>query len=119
MEGIAEAFVGVIGNGVHGEVTAKQVFCQVFCEGDLVGVAAVGIFPIYTVGGHFVVFLVEDDCDGAVLDAGVEGVVEEGLRFFRQGGGGDIPVLGDTSQNGIADTAADDISLVAAFIQFI
>ena len=116
MKGIAEAFFGMVGDGIHGEIPTQEVFRQVFGEGDFVGMAAVGILPVYAVGCHFIVFFMQHNGDGTVLDACVEGMVEKSFRFFRQGGSGDIPVLGDTAQNGIADTAADDIGFVAAFV---
>ena len=119
MEGVAKALLGVIGNGVHGKIAAEQILIQLFGEGDLVRMAAVGIFAIDAIGCDLIIFMMQDDGNGAMLDARIKGMVEDGLGFLGQGGGGDIPILRYAPQNGIADTAPDDIRLMTALIQFI
>ena len=119
MEGVAKALLGVIGNGVHGKIAAEQILIQLFGEGDLVRMAAVGIFAVDAIGCDLIIFMMQDDGNRAMLDARIKGMVEDGLGFLGQGGGGDVPILRHAPQNGIADTAPDDIRFVTALIQFI
>ena len=81
--------------------------------------AAVGIFAVDAIGCDLIIFMMQDDGNRAMLDARIKGVVEDGLGFLWQGGGGDVPILRHAPQNGIADTAPDDIRFVTALIQFI
>lgn len=76
----------MIGNGVHGKIAAEQILIQLFGEGDLVRMAAVGIFAIDAIGCDLIIFMMQDDGNGAMLDARIKGMVEDGLGFLGQGG---------------------------------
>lgn len=71
--------------------------------------AVVGVGALRPEGGHFKGLPLPHHCNSAVGDTGRYGVGEPGQHLLRAGRGGDVPILGDSAQKAVPDTAAHRI----------
>ena len=103
-----------VGHGVDGKVPPGGILAQAAGEGDPVWVAGVGVGPVHPVGGDLQRLPLQQDGDGAVAQAGLDTGVggEDPLGLLRQGGGGEVIVLGGQAQKGIPDAAPHDPGLI-------
>jgi len=94
---------------VDGEVAAEGV-CAGVGERDGFGTAPVGVRRVGAIAGDFdgLAYVGHDGNDAERLADG-EGLGKERLDLFGPGIGGDIPVLGFTAQQEVADATADQI----------
>ena len=104
---------------IDGEVAPLGIGLPVAAEGDL-GVAAVGLH-VLAQRGHLERMLVDDDGDGAVLDAGrhrLEAGGGDALdHFVRHRGGGDVDFRDRHSDERVAHRAADHARFLAVAVE--
>ena len=119
VERIVDAALGIGRQGVHGEIAARGVDPPVIGIFDA-GVAAEA-FHIPAQGGDLEMGLADHGGDGAVSDAGGNGVdaviVQQGQHPFGRIGGGDVDIGDGAFQHRIADAAADEAHLGAVGAQ--
>ena len=104
---------------VDGEIAPLGVHLPVAAEGDL-GVAAVGLH-VLAQRGHLERVFVDDDGDGAVLDAGRHRLETGGgnapHHLFRHRGSGDVDFLDRQTDKRVAHRAADRARLLAVAVE--
>ena len=103
---VEKAPLGVIGHGVDGEVAPGQVERDVVDEGDLVGMASVGVGALDAVGGDLDGLAVHYRGDGAVRGPGlVNGdalLAQHALDLAPVRGGGDVDVVAGRAEKRVA-----------------
>ena len=116
---IVDRAVGCRRQGVDGEIAPLGVGLPVAAEGDL-GVAAIGLH-ILAQRGHLERMLVDNDGDGAVLDAGrhrLEAGGRDALdHFLRHRRGGDVDLMDGQIEQRIAHRAADYARFLAVAVE--
>ena len=113
-EEVLQPLAGGVGHGVDGKVPPGGILAQAAGEGDPIWVAGVGVNPVHPVGGDLQRLPLQQDGDGAVAQAGLDTGVggKDPLGLLRQGGGGEVIVLGGQAQKGIPDAAPHDPGLI-------
>ena len=104
---------------IDGEIAPLGVGLPVAAEGDL-GVAAIG-FHVAAQRRHLEGMVVDDDGDGAMLDAGRHRLEAGGLHaphhFLRHRGGGEVDLMNGDADQRIAHRAADHARLLAVAVE--
>lgn len=109
-------FQGIEEHAVDGEIASAGVFFR-GSEADAAGAAAVFVFSISAEGGDF------NDAFGAAdeddAEGGADGLGGGEKRADAVGGcvGGDVPILGDQTEEGVADASTGEICDVAGIAQ--
>lgn len=82
--------------------------------------AVVRVFAVDAVGGDFDGAPVDEDGDGAVLEAGFDdgALAEDAQDLLRGGAGADVPVFGVVAQQAVAYAASHDVGFKAVFFEF-
>jgi hypothetical protein len=109
-EEVHEATIGVIGHGVDGKIATREVILHGFGEGDAYGMAVVEVDTIVSEGCNLDGGAVHEDGKGSVLKTGFDDaeVTEALCDLLGESGGGHVPVIRGTAEEGIPDATADD-----------
>lgn len=131
MQNVVEAAHGVVerggegavdkrkldGHRVAGEIASHQVALERVAEGDL-GVARHAVVQVRTKRGDLDLLAALDARDRAELDAGVPGLLApdaEDLRdHLRAGRGGEVEVVAQPPEHGIAHRPTDEVERLVA-----
>ncbi len=104
------------GHRVHGEVAAHQIVAERVAEADL-RVARYSVVPVGPKRGDLQAVTILLGADGAELDAGVPQRVgprpQQLLQLFGPRVGGEVQVVAQPPQHGVAHRTADQIELVS------
>lgn len=111
------AIDGIERDGVDGEVTAGKVCDDVLDKLDRVRAAAVGIGAFAAQCCEFVVYVAQNDGDGAVLQSGRDDLVKDAHDLLGPRIGSDIPVFGRLSPQEIAHASANDPTASSVFTE--
>ena len=117
--GIQESMLNQIPcKGVHGEVAPGKIVVNVPGVGDRIGVPGVGVGPVSPEGGGFKAVIPLEDGNGSVPDARGDAASEELPYGLRRGVGGQIEVVDEPSEQGIAHGAPHQPALTAGFPEY-
>ena len=116
---VDDSLAGGVGHGVDREIPPRQVGGQVVHKLYVIGVAVVAVAAVQTVGRHLIRLSVQNNGHRAVLFAGQDQalVVEQRLHLVGPGGGADVPVAGQTTQQAVAHAAAHHVGTVPGSAQ--
>ena len=103
----------VISHGIYGKIPAFQILLQAGRKLYLCGVAAILIFSVYTIGGYLKPLPSHHHRHRSMLNPGIDTAGKQSLHLLRPGGGGNVPILRLTPQNGIPYTPPHRIRLKA------
>ena len=118
-EGINDPALGVIRHGIDGEIPAGKIVAEAFGIGDREGMTVVGIVAVHAIGGDLQRLSLQNHGDRAVLLADLDrsAVAKAGEGLIGQGACGQIPVVGSSAQERIADASANGVGLMSLCFQ--
>ena len=96
------------GHGVDSEVPAAQVALQIAYEGDMIGMAVVGVAALGAEGGDLHPTASGEDCDRAVLQTCRPCARKDRHDLLRPCRGADVPVMRPLAQQHIPHAAAHE-----------
>src|SRR3712207_8715661 len=73
--------------------------------------APVQILSVDAVGGHLIAYMLQHNRHSAVLNAGVDGVLKQGLDLIWLCRSGDIPIGGNAPEDRVPDASTYGIGL--------
>ena len=114
---IHQSMLRMISHGVNGKISSFQIFLKTPGKGHGIRVTAIMIFSVHTVGCHLKALFAHHYSYCSMLDPRIYSSVKKLLHLLRKCGGSDIPVPRHPVQDGIPDTAANNICLIAGFIE--
>ena len=111
-ERVNQAIDFVVGHGVHGEVTSRQILSKTWCETHTVRVAAVRILTVNTERRDLVLFsgVAQTDRNCAMLNTGLDSLNIASRKSFQNLHGccvgADVPIMRLQAEQAVSDAPA-------------